>query len=80
MHFDAVIRMLPCQYVVAHRRILQKNVRNSYDDEERNKKHNGTHRTMIDSFFCEWMWRKRNAGNDIFEVMLVDIAAFWPPG
>jgi transposase-like protein len=48
---------------------------------ERNKRHNGTHRTMIDSYMCEYMWRVRQKvnGNDIFDSILRDIVLFWPP-
>lgn len=48
---------------------------------ERNKRHNGTHRQMIDSYLCEFMWRKRVrvASGDPFETILQDIVAFWPP-
>lgn len=48
---------------------------------ERNKKQNGTHRQMLDSYLCEFMWRKRvqTAGLDPFETILNHIATFWPP-
>ena len=46
---------------------------------ERNKRHNGTHRTMLDSYLCEWMWRQRHKQLDKFDKILVDIAAYWPP-
>lgn len=48
---------------------------------ERNKRQNGTHRHMLDSYLCEFMWRNRvkvlllNA----FETILQDIVNFWPP-
>ena len=49
-------------------------------EKERNKRHNGTHRHMLDSYLCEWMWRKRHRNNvDLFEHMLASIAAYWPP-
>jgi transposase-like protein len=48
---------------------------------ERNKRHNGTHRGMMDSYMCEYMWRKKQIvnGNDVFESILRDITLFWPP-
>jgi transposase-like protein len=48
---------------------------------ERNKRHNGTHRQMLDSYMCEYMWRQRikmRQGNT-FDNILDDIVAFWPP-
>jgi transposase-like protein len=49
---------------------------------ERNKRQNGTHRQMIDSYLCEYMWRKRVriANNDPFDTIMQDIVTFWPPG
>lgn len=48
---------------------------------ERNKRHCGTHRAMLDSYLCEFMWRRRVhvRGNDVFDAILNDIVAFWPP-
>lgn len=48
---------------------------------ERNKRQNGTHRQMIDSYMCEFMWRRRVQNNnaDVFDTILNDIVAFWPP-
>ena len=48
---------------------------------ERNKRHNGTHRDMLDSYMCEYMWRRRQSNNglDVFDSILADIALFWPP-
>ena len=48
---------------------------------ERNKRHNGTHRSMIDSYMCEFMWRKRQSlnGTHVFDNILQDISLFWPP-
>ena len=46
---------------------------------ERNKRHNGTHRRMLDSYLCEWMWRQRHRNLDLFDQILADIAACWPP-
>lgn len=43
----------------------------------RNKIEAGTRRTMLDSYLCEFMWRQRNMGKDLFEVILEDIASFW---
>jgi transposase-like protein len=45
----------------------------------RNKRHFGTHRTMLDSYLCEFMFRRRNRGADFFDVILREIVTFWPP-
>lgn len=47
---------------------------------ERNRRQNGTHRHMIDSYMCEFMWRRRTrcAGRDAFTAILADIAQMWP--
>ena len=44
----------------------------------RNKKQWGTHRTMVDSYMCEFMWRERNNGQDLFNCILRDIALHNP--
>jgi len=48
---------------------------------ERNKRHNGTHRHMLHSYMCEFMWRCRIKVHklDAFNSILQDIAVFWPP-
>lgn len=48
---------------------------------ERNKRHNGTHRQMLDSYMCEYMWRSRVKARSInaFDTILADIVIFWPP-
>ena len=48
---------------------------------ERNKRHNGTHRQMLDSYMCEYMWRQRVkvVGGNAFDTILIDVVAFWPP-
>lgn len=49
---------------------------------ERNKRQNGTHRHLLDSYMCEFMWRRSNkcAGNlDVFSCIMADIVVFWPP-
>lgn len=45
----------------------------------RHRKHFGTARGMIDGYMCEYMWRKRNIGNNLFDQILVDITLYWPP-
>ena len=49
---------------------------------ERNKRQNGTHRQMLDSYICEYMWRNRVkiAHADPFDSIVNDIVLFWPPG
>ena len=46
---------------------------------KRNAKHYGTHSHMVDSYLCEYMWRRRNLGNNLFDIILQDIVTFWPP-
>ena len=45
---------------------------------ERNKRHNGTHRRMLDSYMCEYMWRNRikHRQLDAFDTILQDIFFF----
>lgn len=45
----------------------------------RNKIEAGTNRALLDSYLCEFMWRKRHAGEDLFKVILKDISNFWKP-
>ena len=46
----------------------------------RNKKHHGTHKHMLDSYLCEWMWRQRNRGAPcLFQKIMDDIAVHYPP-
>ena len=45
----------------------------------RNKRQCGTHRQMLDSYLCEWMWRQRHRDRDLFEHILGNIAQYWPP-
>jgi transposase-like protein len=49
---------------------------------ERNKRQNGTHRQMLDSYLCEYMWRNRVkiAHANAFDSILADIVLVWPPG
>lgn len=44
----------------------------------KNKRRWGVHRNMVDSYLCEFMWRKKNAGEDLFECLLRDIALYNP--
>jgi len=50
---------------------------------DRNKRHNGTHRSMLDSYMCKFMWRNRVKAcqQNAFETIIImaDIVVFWPP-
>lgn len=48
---------------------------------ERNKRHCGTSRAMLDSYMCEYMWRERLHGLNLnpFESIFEHIVNFWPP-
>ena len=39
----------------------------------------GTHRAMLDSYLCEFMWRARLDGKDPFSMIMNDIAKLDPP-
>jgi transposase-like protein len=43
------------------------------------KARNGTHRSLLDSYLCEFIWRKKFRNVNPFDKILDDIAAFWPP-
>ena len=45
----------------------------------RNKRQHGTHRQMLDSYLCEWMWRQRNRNVNLFDKIIMDIVAHFPP-
>jgi len=46
----------------------------------RNKKHHGTHRQMVESYLCEWMWRQRHKDvPDKFLLMLEHIGRYFLP-
>ena len=56
------------------------NVERSWkSSKERNKRHNGTHRNMLESYLCEWMWRQRHRNIDMFDQVLANIVTYWPP-
>ncbi|KAL7635439.1 UNVERIFIED_CONTAM: hypothetical protein RMT77_014508 [Armadillidium vulgare] len=42
----------------------------------RNKKHCGIHRQMLDSYLCEFVWRTKFSGKDLFLSMLKCISEF----
>ena len=44
----------------------------------RNRRRWGTHRSMIDSYMCEFMWRQRHRNTDLFDRILLDIAQCYP--
>lgn len=45
----------------------------------RNKRHFGTARQMLDSYLCEFLWRQRIGEGNAFDIIIADMAAFWPP-
>jgi transposase-like protein len=57
------------------------NVENSWKNAKmRNKRQHGTHRQMLDSYLCEFMWRQRHHGNnDLFSQIIADIVVHFPP-
>ena len=46
------------------------------DAKMQNKKMCGTHRSLINSYLCEFLWRKRHP-KDTFEAIMFAIANFW---
>jgi len=44
---------------------------------ERNRDRHGTHRHMLDSYLCEFMWRSRLGSRNPFVVIIEDIASFF---
>ena len=56
------------------------NVENSWKNaKKRNKRQHGTHRAMLESYLCEWMWHQRNKNNDLFDQIITDIVTHFPP-
>ena len=56
------------------------NAENSWKNAKmRNKRQHGTHRAMLGSYLCEWMWRQRYQNDDLFDQILSDIATHFPP-
>ena len=56
------------------------NIENSWKNAKmRNKREHGTHRSMLESYLCEWMWRQRFRNVDLFDQILNDIATYFPP-
>uniref|UniRef100_A0A0B7BNS8 ISXO2-like transposase domain-containing protein n=1 Tax=Arion vulgaris TaxID=1028688 RepID=A0A0B7BNS8_9EUPU len=45
---------------------------------EENKRRNGTRRHLLESYLCEFMWRRRYLSAGI-DAILDDIVAFWSP-
>jgi transposase-like protein len=60
----------------AHTQTIESNWRIA---KSRNKRQNGTSREMLDSYLCEYMWRKELGGIDAFDKILRDIVDYWPP-
>ena len=48
---------------------------------ERNKRQNGTRREMLESYFCEFLWRQEMKRRDVnqFDEILRNIVEFSPP-
>ena len=44
----------------------------------RNKKHRGTARHHLESYFAEFMWRKRIDDGDVFEEVMNEWRTYWP--
>ena len=47
---------------------------------KKNKQQCGTHRSMLESYLCEFLWRKNHENEDLFGCILNAIAKFWPIG
>ena len=43
----------------------------------RNKKHRGTARHHLDSYFAEFMWRKMICDGDVFKEMMNACGKYW---
>ena len=50
----------------------------SREAKKKNKQQYGTHRRMLDSYLCEFLWRKNQGKEDLFEKISEAIARFWP--
>ena len=56
------------------------NIENSWKNaKSRNKRQHGTHRAMVDSYLCEWMWRQRNRNVNLFDKIFQDTAIHFSP-
>nr|CAD2179823.1 unnamed protein product [Meloidogyne enterolobii] len=62
----------------AHTQTIERTWRSA---KARNKKQHGTHRQMLDSYLCEFLWREecKNREIDTFDKILDQIIAFMPP-
>lgn len=58
----------------AHTQTIESTWRNA---KMKNKANYGTHRTMLDSYLCEFLWRKRLGDRDPFEAIMNDVKGFW---
>ena len=57
-----------------------KNIENLWKNaKQRKKRHHGTHRTMLESCLCEWMWWQRFRNVDLFDQILNDVATHFLP-
>ena len=45
---------------------------------EGNKNRYGTRRSMMDSYFGEFMWKRKNSGQDLFQLIMEEISVSYP--
>ena len=48
------------------------------ETKKKNKQQYGSHRRMLDSYLCEFLWKKNQGQEDLSEKNLEAIARFWP--
>ena len=62
----------------AHTQTIERTWRSA---KKRNKKQSGTHRQMLDSYLCEFLWRSdvKRRGADAFEEIITTIKEYIPP-
>ena len=62
----------------AHTQTIERTWRSA---KKRNKKNSGTHRQMLDSYLCEFLWRSdvKRREADAFEEIITTIKEYIPP-